>query len=208
MKKIKLMNLPKIENRASILFIDPLKEFPKLIELGEISERISSTAFYLQNISDKSNQLVAENRHFRAALTEFASISELLKLKYKNLSIENLEYPLLHFFKELRVTNFHIKSFKTSLVEKKMIWSGVYYPNDQEYEFIHSFLIIENCNIELFTSNKNFIKYYNHFAFHSTINWVNENQQILGIKHVFNAALVQYCELIIEKLFNNQRLIN
>lgn len=202
MTTLDLNKLPKIENRIGVLRFDPLKEFPALKDLGEISERIYGAAEFNGTKPDENYPLLAEKASFRAALSEFVSISEMLKQNHDNLRIDNLDVPLLHFFKELRVTNFHIKSFSPVIQSTTMTWPGVNYPEDKPFEFEYKFLTIGNCNIELFRNNQNYSRFYNNDAFHKVIDWVNEKQDILGITHIFEAALNQYCTLINENVTN------
>lgn len=203
MTKLDLNKLPNIENKIGVLRFDPLKEFPALKELGEISERIYGAANFNGAKPDENYPLYAEKSHFRAALSEFVSISEMVKLKSHDLRIDNLDLPLLHFFKELRVTNFHIKSFIPSIQSTNMTWPGVNYPDDRPYEFQYKFLTIDNCDLCLFKDNNNYNNFYKNDTFHSVINWVNEKQGILGITHVFEAALKQYCKLLDERTRKN-----
>ncbi|HKR07086.1 MAG TPA: hypothetical protein VJY62_20785 [Bacteroidia bacterium] len=106
-----LNKLPQISNITGVLKCDPFQEFPELKDLGEISERIYGCGLFNGSKQDKKYPDFSEKAHLRAALTELVSISEMLKNQFPAITIDNTDLPLLYFFKELRVTNFHVKTF-------------------------------------------------------------------------------------------------
>ena len=201
MVNLDIDNLPIIKNQISILRKIPFDKFPKLKELGAISERIYGCwNFNSYNNVDNDLPYFKEKAYLRATLNEFVSISEILKEKYIDISIEKTNIPLLHFFKELRVTNFHIKTFVPNTIKSTVLLTNKEEVTNENFEL--ELFVIENCDIELFFSNFNYIKYYSSVEFEQIVNWVNKNQYIWGINYIIDFALNQYCELINKTVTN------
>lgn len=196
MTKLDLNKLPEITNSTGLLKYNPFQEFPELINLGEVSERIYGCSLFNYGEKDEKYPNFSEKAHLRAALNELVSISEMLKKLHNNITIENSNLPILHFFKELRVTNFHLKTFNPTHIKGTFLvynsTTGIINPNHYEAEHY----IINDCNTTLFADNNNFLKHYNTQEFITTIEWVNHHQRIWGISHIIEAALRQYCLLI------------
>ncbi len=177
-------------NAISPLEYNPIVEFPELNNLGEISERIDGCAKFNRLSSSKD---LSERAQFSATLNEFVSISERLKKDHENISIEKLDYPLFHFIKELRVTDFHLKTLtRTESTIKITFVSG----KTSMPLFEYRILIIDNCNIDLFRGNKNYTRHYATKEFQTTVRLVNQMQRVSGINRIIEIALRQYCELI------------
>ena len=73
--------------------------------------------------------------------------------------------PIFHFLKELRVTNFHLKS-----IESDNSKSTCYIKN-LDLEFDLNPFIVANCNLDLFINNNNYAKHYNTTEFAQTVKW-------------------------------------
>src|ERR1700676_2989679 len=110
MTNLELNNFPTVENMIPMLNFNHLHEFPALFDKSDISQRIYGCSNFLHFKSDENYPLYLEGASIRAALNEFVSLNEMVKLSPKlNIrmkSIENLDIPLLHFFKLLREVNF------------------------------------------------------------------------------------------------------
>jgi hypothetical protein len=189
LQKIDLGKLPVILDNRSILKYNPFFEFPKLIHLGAISERIYGCNYFISDLSDEAYPTYLEKANLRASINDLVSISELYE-RESTLKIDNTDIPLLHFFKELRITNFHIGTFNSTNIENSVRFL------DSDIIVNTSHLIIQNCDIELFQNNNNYKNRYSSDEFHKTINWVNENQKKWGINLIVEEALKQYCYLI------------
>jgi hypothetical protein len=196
MTAINLNKLPIISNEKGWLKYDPFQEFPELKNLGEISERIYGCAHFNGGKADGIYPEFAEKAYLRASLEELVSLSEMLKRKCPEISIENTDLPILHFFKELRVTNFHLKSSNSHKITGRAVIVNSITNERNSEEFDVNNLVIENCSIDLFTDNKNYVKYYNSAEFKETVKWVEEHQKIWGVSHIIESALKQYCEQI------------
>lgn len=201
MKKLDLNKIPKVPKVASILHFDPFKEFPKLRGLKNTSERIHGCITFISYCSGgKHVDLLTKAAFFRACLNEFASISEMLKVELPQLTIEKQDNPLFHFLKELRVTNYHLKSFKVN--QEKIEFSIVNSTNEtksetkDEFKFDLEIFTISDCDKMLFESNNNYNRFYSTTEFTETIKWVSDNQMSFGIWFIVELALRQYCELI------------
>ncbi len=198
-----LNKLPDIDNIKGILKYDPFDEFSELKNLGEISERIYGCALFNGGGTDDKYPHYLEKAYLRAALNEFVSISEMLKKHPPCIVIDKTDYPLFHFFKELRVTNFHIKTFMPNNIKgtAKIVNRTTGKTTLKDLIDIVNF-IIEDCNLKLFSDNENYKRHYATEEFKKTVEWVEQNQRIWGINHIIEAALKQYCQLINVTLTN------
>ena len=125
-----LNKLPEISYTRGLLQYYPFQEFPELKNLEEVSERIYGCGLFNAAKTDEKYPYFSEKAHIRAALNEFVSISEMLKKDFPNITIDKTDIPLLHFFKELRVTNFHLKTFSPSTIKgTAVMYDSVVYPN-------------------------------------------------------------------------------
>lgn len=201
MKALDLKKLPLISDIRSILKYDPFKEFPELIDHGDVSERIYGCGIFNGGQKDKKYTFFSEKAHLRAALGEFVSISEMLKMNDPDLTIESSDIPLLHFFKELRVTNFHLRSISPNTIKDKYVMCDKSSSTTDSEEFEIESFIISDCNISLFSQNNNYLRNYNSTEFRETIYWVAEQQKIWGITYIIELALRQYCEIIKNKYY-------
>ncbi|MCF8256683.1 MAG: hypothetical protein K9J06_03970 [Flavobacteriales bacterium] len=203
MAHLDLTKLPVVSNRVSLLRYNPFDEFPSLADLGEISERIYGCNKFTSGKSDEDYPTFLEKANLRAALNELVSLSEMLRAKYPNAIIDKTDLPLLHFFKELRVTNFHIKTFNYGTTEGETVLIGSDGVVGKE-TYPSSYFIIADCNLNLFTDNLNYKKHYNSHEFERTVEWVATNQEIWGIAHLVEVGLRQYCELIENTIANTR----
>lgn len=194
MQYLDLNKLPNISNSIGFLKYDVFQEFPELKDLGEVSERIYGCNHFSGGQPDEKYPYFSEKAHLRASLNEFISVSETIT--YPNLKIENTDFPLFHFLKELRVSNFHLKTFTPKKVAGKAVLLNSISGEISSEEFEVKHFIIENCHLDLFTSNRNYQKYYSTSEFQTTVAWVDEKQKVWGITHIVEAALRQYCEVI------------
>lgn len=190
MRSLDLRKFPKIPHYQGILKYEIFDDFPELTKLDDISERIYGCCLFIGGEKDCKYPFFSEKAHLRAALNEFVSISEMLKVNYPNLAIEKTDYPLFHFLKELRVTNFHLKSIIPGNSK------SIAYSQSLDKEFEMNPFIISDCNIKLFEGNTNFNKHYKTSDFSETVNWVAENQIQWGINCIIEETLKQYCMLI------------
>lgn len=190
MRSLDLSKFPTIPHCQGILKYEIFDDFPELTKLGDISERIYGCSLFIGGEKDNKYPFLSEKAHLRAALNEFVSISEMLKVNYPDLAIEKTDYPLFHFLKELRVTNFHLKSIIPGNSKSRAYSQSL----DKEIEM--NPFIIADCNIKLFESNTNYSKHYKASNFHETVNWVAENQIQWGINCIIEETLKQYCFLI------------
>lgn len=203
MTRLDLTKLPQISDSTGFLKYDPFDEFPELKGLNEISERIYGCAHFNIAVTDVKYPTYSEKAQLRATLNEFVSISEILTKKYPDITIDKTDLPILHFLKELRVTNFHLKTFTPKIVKGKLVLVNTTTGEKNLGEFEVEHFIIENCNLDLFSENYNYKKYYSSLEFEKTVEWVDENQKAFGITHIVEAALKQYCELIKNTVANN-----
>lgn len=201
MAHLDLAKLPVVSDRVSLKRYEPFDEFPSLAELGEISERIYGCNRFINTKPDEDFPTFLEKANLRAALNEFVSLSEMLRSKYPIAIIDKTDLPLLHFFKELRVTNYHIKTFKYGTTEGETVLIGSEGVIGKE-KYPSSYLIIADCNLNLFSDNFNFMKHYDTTEFEKTVEWVATNQEIWGIAHLVEVAIRQYCELIENTIAN------
>lgn len=198
MTELNLDNMPAFDGYLPWVRQDIFKEFPELKYLGEISERIYGCSHFLTVKSDLLYPYLRYAAHLRAAITELVSISEFCKKEYGKespLFIDNSSLPLLHFFKLLRVVNYHLSSFKSSTV------AGLFQLQDTESgdatssPFTVEFFIISNCSPELFFNCDN-MQHYHASQFNDLLKLVDETQNQYGIFHVLECGLKQYCALI------------
>jgi len=199
MTELDLNKFPIIENIHGILVYQPFKEFPELKNLGDISERIYGCGKFLSVKSDTDYPFYSELVTLRAFLSEFTSLSEMLRQNHRNelkiLSIENTKYPLFHFLKLLREVNFHLVSVSggkvTQTYRMQNIETGEIHPTT--YQLEHS--IIENCTFNLFENSFN-VKHYHKHQLIIVIDWINFQQHEYGIFRIFEETLRQYCRLL------------
>ncbi len=207
MTHIDLNKFPTVEKVHGFLKYDPFTEFPSLANLGDISERIYGCTRFVFEKADKKYPNWSENANLRAFLNEFSSLNEMLKKSsqplLRKISIEKIDYPILHFLKLLRNVNFHIKSitggntsFQATIINKTT--------NKRVGEEITITLyFITNCDFTLF-QNANDIRHYELVDIQKTIEWVDAKQKEHGIYYVFEAALRQYCKLIDSTVANKK----
>jgi len=199
MTLLDLNKFPEFENVQGFLKYNPFEEFPELINLGDISERIYGCAEFIWTTGDKQHPFWLENLTLRAFLNEFASLNEMIKAsqneKIRNLAIENVDIPLFHFFKLLRNVNFHVKSsrggnteFEARFQNKK---TGVVHGDLMKIKRY----IISDCSLILLKTARD-IRYYDESDIQYIIDWVNYYQMKQGISNILEETLRQYCKLL------------
>lgn len=198
---LNLEKFPHVETSIPFLKCDPLKEFPKLLFYEDIAERVYGCNTFIGSNADKEYPNFSERAHFRVALSEFVSISEIIKTKYKAqremLSIEKTDFPLFHFFKLLREVTFHLMLVENDFhsVTLTTIDTKTSIVSDLNIEANH--FIIKNCSIDLFFAKKKEINNsYNKTELLKVIAWVDQYQIPWGITYLLERALRQYCEWI------------
>jgi len=162
MTKLDLNKFPIIEQFHSLLWYNPFKEFPRLGNLGDISERIYGCMQFIGTKSDESYPYFAEHASVRAFLNDFSSLNEILKdhtqLELRNIAIEKTNYPLFHFLKLLRNVNFHVKSISGGTSSHQVsIYNTTTNKISDEITLTRYF--ITNCNLALL-GNARDIKHY------------------------------------------------
>lgn len=199
MTLLDLNKFPTVENSIGWLAFNHLKEYPLLTNMGDITQRIYGCSNFLNYKIDDDNPFLVESAHLRAALNEFVSISEMIKVssdtKINRLSIENSKFPLLHFFKLLREVNFHLNSpkYNKTTSDVKSFCPATGEIGNEVFAFTHC--IIYQLNASIFHKSKN-LKYYDLAQIKIITDWVDTKQYKWGIFHILDLTLRQYCEEI------------
>jgi hypothetical protein len=196
MALLDLNKFPMVENSIGWLAFNHLQEYPSLINKGDITQRIYGCSNFLYYKIDDKNSFSVESAYLRAALNEFVSISEMIKvstdLKLNKLTIENSDLPLLHFFKLLREVNFHLNSFQYNKTTSEVQSFDVTTGEIDKKVFTLRNIVINQLNVSIFKNSKN-IKHYDLTQMSTVTEWVNDKQYQWGIFHILDLALRQYC---------------
>jgi hypothetical protein len=196
MTNLDLNNFPTVENMIPMLNFNHLHEFRSLYDNSDISQRIYGCSNFLHFKSDENYPLYLEGASIRAALNEFVSLNEMIKvspnLNIRMKSIENLDIPLLHFFKLLREVNFHLNSIGHGKTKVSVRNIDTESGKIADKIFSFHFTIIENLEIGIFRNLFNFKK-YDSAQIEVVVLWIKENQYTWGINHLLDLALRQYC---------------
>lgn len=194
-----LNKFPIIENVQGLLQYNPFCEFPSLDKLGDISERLYGCAEFLGMQPDDKYPYFAESANFRAYLSEFSSLNEILKEhsrpELRNIAIEKTDYPLFHFFKLLRNVNFHLKSVTGGTISFQAVFMNRETNEIHGDEMTITRFVIADCNFNLIENVRD-IKHYDKSQIQATIDWVDKTQNQHGLSDILEATLRQYCKLI------------
>jgi len=140
---------------------------------------------------------------FRAALAEFVSIEDILKVDLSMLGItkqplrlNETPKPHLHVFRELRNQEIHLRQSPLSREERDMFWGRIEHPEEATLRRI-SIWILDGITVESFSQLKNVKRHYNHEERCKLVDWLNQSQAVWGIQRLFLIAAEDYCRELI-----------
>jgi hypothetical protein len=140
---------------------------------------------------------------FRAALAEFVSIEDILKVDFmalgntkQALKLNETPNPILHIFRELRNHEIHLKHSSFFREERDMLWGNIEHPADARLVRI-SIWILDDFTVESFLQLNNVKRNYIYEECCKLVGWLNESQAVWGIQQLFLIAVEDYCRELI-----------
>ena len=147
---------------------------------------------------------------FRAALAEFVSMEDVLKIDLESLGnakpalrLNESPNPILHMFRELRNYEIHLKQSPFSHKERDMLWGHIKNPADASPLRI-SIWILDGISLESFSQLAN-AKRYTREELCKFVDWLNQEQAEWGIQQLFLNAVEDYCRELIQAFLSNRR---
>ncbi|MCZ2278331.1 MAG: hypothetical protein LC117_10425 [Bacteroidia bacterium] len=204
MNKLDFRQLPALDNKRPLLCQLGDKRTNSLKTFNHVFERADCALYFTAKFHSESNQIIKKGL-LRAAISEFVSIEEVIKIdsKINNISLPHLliintENPLLHIVKQLRNYNIHLGSSVIEYTEETKRTFGTIdnFTNGTGYEYSDSEAIITNLNIVEFDNLRDAKHYCNQDKI-DLINWFNQNQIKWGVDHLIYLATLDYCDRII-----------
>lgn len=180
-----------------------------LMDHDLIYERFCSAIYMAANVNGEAgvhlshlvNEEVAMKAYFRAALAEFVSLEDALKVNgYPEVSgflITKSSNPLFHIMKLLRDYNIHLGI--TELKETEVIVS---LESDSSQLFGCSASVIKNLNFCDLKKLRN-ARFYSDQELFQMVKMFNEQQQKFGVGDLIIKGLVMYSELVGQLLTND-----
>ena len=99
------------------------------------------------------------------------------------------ENPLIHVMYLLRHVNVHARISKTQSEKTPIVWCG----KDRDKEFEMDVIILEKPTIQEISHSSEAKNYYKVEQLNKASEWLDSNQKILGITHIFFKGLSAYC---------------
>ena len=139
---------------------------------------------------------------FRAALAEFVSIEDILRVdltalgnRKEPLRLNETPNPILHIFRELRNHEIHLKHSPFFREERDMFQGHIEHPADARLVRI-SIWILDDISVESFSLLQN-AKRYTCEERGRFVDWLNQSQAVWGIQQLFLMAVEDYCRELI-----------
>lgn len=204
MNKLDFGQLPVLKNKRSWLCNLGADRTNSLSPFKNVLERAECALSFTAQFHSENNE-IAKRGLLRAAISEFVSIEEVVKidLDINNISLSPLliiktENPLLHIVKQLRNYNIHIGSSVIDYTEetKRTFGTNEQFANKTGYEYTDNEAIITNLDITEFNKLKDSKHYYMQDKINA-IKWFNQNQIKWGVDHLIYLATLNYCDRII-----------
>jgi hypothetical protein len=196
--------LPLLDNKRSWLCNLGDERTKSLNSFMQVFERADCALYFTAKFHSENNEIVKKGL-LRAAISEFVSIEEVIKIdsEINNISLSPLliimtENPLLHIVKQLRNYNIHLGSSVIDYTEGTKRTFGTFdqFESGTGYEYTDSEAIITNLDISKFNKLKD-AKHYDEQDKINIINWFNQNQTRWGVDHLIYLATLDYCDRII-----------
>lgn len=204
MNKLDFRQLPVLDNKRSWLCNLGDNRTNSLTIFKHVFERANCALYFTAKFHSENNEIVKKGL-LRAAISEFVSMEEVLKIDsdINNISLSPLliiktENPLLHIVKQLRNYNIHIGSSVIDYTEETKRTFGTFedFVKSTGYEYTDREAVITNLDIAEFNKLKD-AKYYDLSDKINIIDWFNQNQIKWGIDHLIYLAILDYCDKII-----------
>jgi hypothetical protein len=135
---------------------------------------------------------------FRAALTEFVSIEDILPLDLtargiakQQLRLNETPKPHLHVFRELRNHEIHLRQSSLSREERDMFWGRIEHPEAATLRRVPIWLL-DGITVASFSQLHNVKRNYNHEEVCKLVDWLNQSQAVWGIQQLFLVAVEDY----------------
>ncbi|MBB1387543.1 hypothetical protein H5119_18740 [Pseudoalteromonas sp. SG45-5] len=180
----------------------------------DIYTRFCSAIYLASHIgTDESNHIISNKNikttYLRAALAEFITIEELLKVNYPNnadiecCSLIKNENPVFHFLKILRNYNIHLSNSSLGVTNYR-----AYSPRKPEMIFELNSPIIDNLHVEefkklkVFKNNKS--RLYSEQDILKMISYFEKEQSSFGVCDLIIRSIIDYSVIVGSFLKNNR----
>jgi hypothetical protein len=138
----------------------------------------------------------------RAALAEFVSMEDVLKLDLSTLGISapplrlnQTPKPILHLFRELRNHEIHLRQSSLSVTQKDALWGHIERPAEARPLRI-SIWTLEGVTFESFLELRN-ARLYTKAEISCFVGWFNKGQAAWGIQQLLLIAIEEYCRELV-----------
>jgi hypothetical protein len=214
-RSLDLAKLPEVRSKRIALSIsDDLKERMRVLPRC-LDRALNATRFAFWS-SCGANVLICPQRElaglrdgcFRAALAEFVSIEEVMRLdmddaggRDRQLRMDETDDPKLHLFRLLRHHEIHLAHSRLSATEKEFLVG--------EKSILLPVWSLEEISTQSLMRVRN-AKRYTPSDIKAMVDWLDVNQRDWGIQHLFLLAVESYCENLVGYCTrdNNPRIAN